>query len=1306
MTRHLGRAGLVVLVAAVAALGAGGVAAPASASGPAVFWVSDPVQPGEVVLVEGANWGASPQVALSWLRDDKPGEPGAGAPAVQKSATVAPLQVNASSLKFLIPASWRPGVYSFVVTSGSGKTATQLLDDPDPWWQQGDWGKEASPGGWLRVFGKCLSLTGKAVVALKGAGKTVTLVPTQQNQWSLNVTLPATLAAGEYETWVHNGCGGAAGWKTAGTVTIRPHPPLWKPDLFEVRDYGAVGNDAFEDTTQIQAALDAAGRNGGGIVVIPRGRFQINATLLVPRLVLIRGAGPELTQLYWRDRVSPLDALIQGTNSFGVEDLTVVATNHIGGVVADPGSKPGAGNVFLRRLHVRLNRFEQVQADEAGRRLLPMGGQGTHGTYAIFAGGENVQVTDCELFSSRSPFGFTLLKHALIAGNRCFQGDTAHGIGGEAVIFENNEVLGGPVARGGYEYVEKNLYFANNRIGSMALADAELFTTDGGNTAPVTLVAAEGNRFTLGEDVNWNMWTRNGSRGVALFITHGTGAGQYRYITSHQDRDVELDRPWTVRPDGNSVIMLCPYFTRCMLVDNEFHDGTIVQNFCWGMEWIYAGNKITRGGGIGNSGRGRVPNWYSQYFENEILVGSGMRGPWNDQPPTDSHLQVIGDGARGAVFRRNVLHNNARIEITQLNFWAAPGEGASSPGVQDVVVDHNTIREADVGVSVEGRSAGVLLWANRFERVVEPLRGIGDQVFMHPAERMLNRLAGEGLVPERLGANAAWQRALRRLEDLRAQDPASVAVAEGVRACQTELARTAASALPQGQSLALMQALTGVALDEACSGELQAVLAEGGGGAGETTVTAALPAWAGGVTLRLGLPPLPEWQSTSPAAMALAPGGTGSAIFRLTVPAGFWGKPYLPLTYTAQGAGWELRGEGRLQVGNGTPVAPNMVKEWMVVGPFEAELPGNLGQTVYPPERKLDIRATYPGARGPVRWQPAKLTASGSLDLTQLYGSREKGVAYGVAVLRATRPTTVALTTNGGSTYAAGVTYLDGQLLGVPFRYGIRKVSRTLSAGDHVLLVGTAQTGKTWQLGVQVEVDPAAPPGSVRVLPVAQFGEVPGVAPPGGPAVPEGRSLPFADGYDWKLVYDDDFNREKMGKDWVAHEPQAWFEGSSWSLGGGHLASKASSYWEYLTCTHPVSGAVRVEFDLTGAPDRIPESQTAVLLSPRNQVGGRSVWEVGAGAGYMASAGAHAKAYSLIRREKTVRSQPMPALGVGETRHVIAQFSPKRLLLVVDGEVRAEYEDPEWIGGLDAVSLLNGFGRDWVDNLRIYQAAP
>ena len=121
-----------------------------------------------------------------------------------------------------------------------------------------------------------------------------------------------------------------------------------------------VPNDGLDATDAVQKALDAAGSNGGGTVCLPRGRFQMNSPIRIPRCVFLKGAGRDLSQIS-----SPygqlFEALIYGTNSFGIEDLTIMAANHRFGILADPGTKPGAGHVTLRRLHIALNHFLQLQ---------------------------------------------------------------------------------------------------------------------------------------------------------------------------------------------------------------------------------------------------------------------------------------------------------------------------------------------------------------------------------------------------------------------------------------------------------------------------------------------------------------------------------------------------------------------------------------------------------------------------------------------------------------------------------------------------------------------------------------------------------------------------------------------------------------------------------------------------------------------------------------------------------------------------------------------------------------------------------
>ena len=77
-------------------------------------------------------------------------------------------------------------------------------------------------------------------------------------------------------------------------LSVPPHPFAAEPrpatdDLFVVQDYGAIGDGQTDDTEAFQAALDAAGRNGGGTVYVPAGWYHIGSHLVVPAGVELRG---------------------------------------------------------------------------------------------------------------------------------------------------------------------------------------------------------------------------------------------------------------------------------------------------------------------------------------------------------------------------------------------------------------------------------------------------------------------------------------------------------------------------------------------------------------------------------------------------------------------------------------------------------------------------------------------------------------------------------------------------------------------------------------------------------------------------------------------------------------------------------------------------------------------------------------------------------------------------------------------------------------------------------------------------------
>lgn len=96
---------------------------------------------------------------------------------------------------------------------------------------------------------------------------------------------------------------GNPGSKTPGSSSAAgtkvPPSSDEKMPYFNVKDYGAKGNGASDDSGAIQKAIDAAGAANGGIVYIPAGRYLMNAGVDVPMGVTIRGESPS-TVKKWR----------------------------------------------------------------------------------------------------------------------------------------------------------------------------------------------------------------------------------------------------------------------------------------------------------------------------------------------------------------------------------------------------------------------------------------------------------------------------------------------------------------------------------------------------------------------------------------------------------------------------------------------------------------------------------------------------------------------------------------------------------------------------------------------------------------------------------------------------------------------------------------------------------------------------------------------------------------------------------------------------------------------------------------------
>lgn len=668
-----------------------------AAEPPQIVWASDPVRPDEVVLVQGEGFTAGCTVELSRLGD-------------QTWETIRPLQSSPQSLKFVVPKNWPMGIWACRVRSGDAVSETVVLNAPDPWWWNGDAGSTATPGGWLRVFGKSLRLGDSIRAELRGPdGWKLALKPFYANAYVVQFPLPAVLRTTDYELFIQNGLGDETTWRSAGTVLVRSPEP-WDVDLFNVKDFGPKPGEA------LLAALKKAEENGGGVVFLPRGRYPVADTLVIPPHTILRGEAMELVSLYWPDFDTPPKELVTG-GDFGIESLSLYCQQHRDVISTMAASQ----RFFARRVRVRANCYFMIE--DAAKEFRGRHGPVSHKQCgaALLLRGNNFEVSDCDIYASNYALRILKGKTGLVTRNRLLYGGRGYSIENtERLIFEENLVAGNNLLSIGNDITTfwtnscRHIFFARNRLQQMFGADREMMTLDAAGGAYSGKVAAvNGTNLTLAADPEFRDYAPKPHTdwvGAAVQILDGKGAGQYRFVTSHSGREWQVDRPWTVAPDANSRISIAPFRGKNLFIGNTFEDGGAFQLYGAAHDSIVAENKGSRMDGflvwgLNPHGWGHQPSWGCQFLDNEILEGNGYgpRSAGFGTIASDESRTFDGPLVRQAIFRRNVLQNNARFSIG----------GAT----EDVLVEHCTIRHNENAIELKSSTKGVLLRDNVFEGV-------------------------------------------------------------------------------------------------------------------------------------------------------------------------------------------------------------------------------------------------------------------------------------------------------------------------------------------------------------------------------------------------------------------------------------------------------------------------------------------------------------------------------------------------------------------------------------------------------------
>jgi hypothetical protein len=579
--------------------------------------------------------------------------------------------------------------------------ANAILNGPTVYWLQSDDAQEGKPG-WLRLFGRCLSLDGSPIKAhiypIKGPRRSLEIESTSANLWTAQFATPR-LPPGQYSLQIDDRIGSEV---QAGRFEVRALS-LTKKLIFNVKEYGAVGDGRADDSEAVDRAIDAASAHGGE-VFFPPGRFKLSHTVTLPPLVDLVGESQDKVVLFWPDSRSPPPVLIQGTSDFQIRNLTLYASNYVSFIANDTPSDSFHGNVRISNLVVRADPYRgHLTQQEVATRFREQQQHGPQAGDLIRLRGDHLYITNSDLYSGGRSIVLVGARDAVISGNRIGNGRWGwYSISGpDRVIFERNRVFGADLmsSGGGINTLDglssaRNVYFGDNSFEDLYGSDREAVTTDGpggyfyGRVRPLGKL-----RVQLGEALEISK-PKAPWKGAAFFILGGTGIGEVARVMSYdaENQVVYLETPLQVLPDTSSIVTITPMQENFIFFRNSFIDtGVAIQYYGTSLNHVAAENTSRRTGGFFSSGRwyhNYQPSWYCQFFDNRIVEGGVYRGGSNNaiesgdaiigafgiqRAPNRAPLNI------GAVLRRNRMDGGGSTEIS--------GVSDESPGLTDAIVE-------------------------------------------------------------------------------------------------------------------------------------------------------------------------------------------------------------------------------------------------------------------------------------------------------------------------------------------------------------------------------------------------------------------------------------------------------------------------------------------------------------------------------------------------------------------------------------------------------------------------------------------
>lgn len=561
---------------------------------PVVFNYTKSAAPGDVIGLQGSDFGSTPQV---WIQRVSGNETSVS------PQTQLPLESSYSSIyvSARIPNTLTMGLYAVWVKVGSILSNPVYINRANAWGANDLCGTEINPGQNLRLFGRNLSINGASptVRFVSGANSFPATVntATSGNNW-LTITAPTGLSNGTtYQVLVKNGYGGSYGETSLDyTLTGRTvnNDPFglgipWGADFtFSANVYNvktdprlalrAAGNGVADDRAAIQSAIDTANGAGGGVIFFPSGTYLIssNTPLVLKSNVILMGAGMNSSQIKFQRGGSGLTTngiVAFNCSKIGFIDIALYNTNTGGGYMSR--LETNANVVLLRSKFSAdsgknmywVNNTKIIAKDSVFNANQSLASTGTFGEVVYILG-----TTDL-IFKNNTVTWYSLRvnldnsSRSLIEGNHLTR----------AVQNPNQGAESGAIS---IANMHKLILIDNviDRSGTGPLSynnDGEAILCQGGGPLAFdfgTVTSATATSLS-NSSKTWIDYSQpipqQAGQGYYVSVIAGTGTGQIRKIIASTGTSLTVDKPWDVIPTGGSVYTISPFQMYQALIQNN-----------------------------------------------------------------------------------------------------------------------------------------------------------------------------------------------------------------------------------------------------------------------------------------------------------------------------------------------------------------------------------------------------------------------------------------------------------------------------------------------------------------------------------------------------------------------------------------------------------------------------------------------------------------------------------------------------------------------------------------------------------------